>query len=305
MSASRHLSEVSLLLSNYGNDDVLEIVLRDWFEFLGGKPGEVVVVDGGSDAATHEVYWRLFKAGEIDKLQLIRADHEENDKERCYVQEYTVANIACKPYLLWIKIDVFPFRCGHDDWLDQAVAHLDRSDVFAVGGAFNRRWEHHDGPWPGWKFVHQCTINFALMKRSTFQAALQEAAGEFIARGFRGEHPFAAEAPNLKRFLLEHSFGKYIERHHRYTLVKLDDPSWTVFHTNAKGPHLLETRARFRAREGLEKYANAFQCPDPTKFFYYGFPVERHRASIREELGMALGRTRAGQTWRKLKRRFL
>ena len=129
------------------------------------------------------------------------------------------------PYLLWIKIDVFPFRCGHDDWLDQAVAHLDRSDVFAVGGAFHRRWDHHDGPWPGWKFVHQCTINFALMKQSIFRAALQEAAGEFVAGGFRGEHPFAAEDSSLKRFLLEHSFGKYIERHRRYTLVASIAPS--------------------------------------------------------------------------------
>jgi hypothetical protein len=76
-----------------------------------------------------------------------------------------------------------------------------------------------------------------------------------------------------------------------------------VFHTNAKGSHLLETRARFRAREGIEEYANAFLCPDASALLYYGSPIERYRGRV--ERGMVFGRKRAALTWRMLKQRFL
>jgi hypothetical protein len=189
------LSEVSMVSANFGNGLAYREILLDWFKFLGGKPGEVIVVDGGSDSDTQKVYWELYQEGLIDKLQIIAPHHPDNDKERCFIQEYTVAAIASKPYVLWFKIDTLPYREGHDGWLEEAIDYLERDEIFAVGGAFNRSYPHLDA-WAGWYFIQACTINFSLMKHSTFVAVMQEFAGEYIASRFEGTHQFG-------RFLLE------------------------------------------------------------------------------------------------------
>jgi len=44
MDKSCVLDQISLVARNYGDGIVLEEVLLDWFDFLGGKPGEVVGV---------------------------------------------------------------------------------------------------------------------------------------------------------------------------------------------------------------------------------------------------------------------
>jgi hypothetical protein len=289
------LDEVSLISANFGNGVAYRQVLNDWFAFLGGKPGEVVIVDGGSDAATQRTYWDLYQEGIIDKLQIINAWHQDNDKERCFIQEYTAASIASKPYLLFFKIDTLPYRRGHDAWLAEAIEHLDREDVFAVSGALNRHYPHRDA-WKDWYFSHACTINFALMKRSTFVAAMQEFAGDYISSGFQGEHKFG-------RFLLEIAFVEYMERHKSYTLCRVEDASWTVFHTNAVGKELLEVREKYFARENIDPYLNPCLSDDISKFVYYGKPIER--ASAVKRVQMAFGKTQAGAYWRNLKQRIL
>lgn len=289
------LNEVSLVSANFGNGLAYKDVLMDWFRFLGGKPGEVVVVDGGSDISTQTVYWELYKAGLIDKLQVIQSNHEENNKETCYIQEYTVGAIASKPYLLWFKIDTLPYREGHDNWLEEAINYLDRDDVFAVGGAFNRAWEHREA-WPGWYFCGACTINFCLMKRSTFIATMQEFAGSYIDCGFKGEHPFG-------RFLVEKAFIEYMAAHKVYTLCKIEDPTWTIFHTNAQNKDLQTIRQRYLEREDVERYINPALSKDVTQFLYYGKPPEN--AGIVKQLQIAFGQTSIGFYWRRFKHRVL
>lgn len=45
------LENLSLVTNIFGDGLVIRDILLDWFHFLGGKPGEVVVVD----------YWRSLK----------------------------------------------------------------------------------------------------------------------------------------------------------------------------------------------------------------------------------------------------
>ncbi|NJR39749.1 MAG: hypothetical protein HC781_14160 [Leptolyngbyaceae cyanobacterium CSU_1_4] len=91
------LDQISLVARNYGDGVVFEEVLLDWFDFLGGKPGEVVIVDSGSDRQTQEVYWKLFQQGLIDKLQVIRKDHEEHNFDRGYIQIHTAGRSPRSP----------------------------------------------------------------------------------------------------------------------------------------------------------------------------------------------------------------
>jgi hypothetical protein len=269
MSMEQALSQVSLVAANFGNAETFGDVLGDWINFLGGKPGEVVVVDGGSKADTHLVYWDLFNAGKIDKLQVIRNSHFENDKNLCFIQEHTAGAIAGKPYVLWFKSDTLPFRKGHENWLAEAIGFLDREDTFAVGGSFNTPSVHHEA-WPGWYFSHKCSENFALMKRGSFIAAMEEFAGAYIASGFRGDSP---AAPNgQERYLVEVAFEKYIEKHQKYTLVKVEDPTWTVFHTNVLGKELVTVRQDYLARKDVGRYMNAGNFNRIWTGSYYGKP---------------------------------
>jgi hypothetical protein len=266
------LQQVSMVAANFGNAPALADVLRDWFTFLGGKPGEVVIVDGGSKPDTHAVYIQLFNEGKIDKLQLIRPDHFENHRDICFIQEHAAGLMAGKPYVLFFKSDTLPYRQGHENWLAEAIEHLDREDTFAVGGSFNVPSKHHDA-WPGWYFSDKCSLNFSLMKRDSYVASMEEFAGSYIASGFRSTSPL--EGVSHTRYLIESCFERYIENHKRYTLVKVEDPTWTVFHTNAQGGRLVQVREDYLARRDVERYMNA-QIYNPVwGGCYYGRPELR------------------------------
>ncbi len=266
----RLLSQVSMVCANFGNAEAFEAVLLDWFVFLGGRAGEVVVVDGGSCADTHRMYFDLFNRRLIDKLQLIRREHPDNSRETCFIQEHTAPAVASGEYLLFFKSDTLPYRSGHDRWLVEAAALLERDDVFAVGGSFNVPSRHHDGPLPGWYFSDKCSENFALMKRSSFIDAIGEFAGQYVSSGWRGRNP--AGETGQSRYLIEVAFEQYIQRHRRYTAVRVEDPSWTVFHTNAAGKALLDVRERYLARENIEPFMNAGRVNRLHGGCYYGKP---------------------------------
>ncbi len=298
------LNEISMVARNLGDGLVFRDVLLDWFKFLGGKPGEVVIVDVGSNAETQEVYWQLYQEGLIDKFQVIKPNHQDNNHERGYVQLYTAGAIASKPYLLWFNIDTLPYREGHDTWLEESIGYLDRDDVFAIGGSFNLPSKHHDA-WPGWYFSHKCSLNFALMKRSTFMAAMYEYAGDYIASGFQGENPADEPDTDRGRYLLEIAMEEYIKRHNVYTLCKVEDPNWTVFHTNTHEERLKQTREKYLARQDIEPFMNAGFSdaePIPDQALYYGQPPIKR--GIFKQWQITFGQSPAGPTWRWLKQRL-
>ncbi len=298
------LDDVSLVTNNFGDALVFADILLDWFRFLGGKPGEVVVVDCGSDRETQTIYWNLFKEGLIDKLQLIQSNHEDNygGIESGYKKEYTAGAIASKPYLLWFHVDTLPYREGHDNWLEESISYLERDDVFAVGGAFNLPSKHHDA-WPGWYFSDKCSLNFALMKRSTFMKATHEFAGPYIMAGFKGENPAEVMVPGKARYLFEVAFEEYIQRNKMYTLCKVEEPTWTVFHTNTHEERLKKTREKYLARKDIERFMNAGfsnEEPRPDRAIYYGQPP----IGIIKRLRIMFGRSLVGPYWQQLKQKL-
>ena len=293
------LSQISMVTANYGEGAVLSDVIQDWFKFLGGKPGEVVVIDCGSDAQTQSVCWSMFQQGLIDKLQMIHPDSEDFGKDKGYIKEYTAGAISSKPYVLVYKTDTLPYQSGHDDWLIEAVSYLDRPEVFAVGGSYNMPCKHHDA-WQGWYYSRKCSYNFALMKRDTFMACAHEFANDFILSGFKGENP--ASRTGQDRYFIEVAFEQYMEKHDLYTLMKVEEPNWTVFHTNLHDERLQKVRTQYLARTNIEKYLNAGNSelpPDPSKALYYGYPAP----SLLKQLRTAFGTTRLGPYWRAFKQR--
>lgn len=265
------LAQISMVSANFGNPAVFEAVLDDWIKFLGGRPRETVIVDGGSKPDTHDVYWKLFKDRKIDKLQVIHSDHPENDRDKCYYQEHLVGALAANPYILFFKSDTLPWREGHDNWLVESIAYLDRDDTFAVSGSFNIPSKHHEA-WPGWYFSDKCSLNFALMKRETFMKCMEEFAGEYIASGFRTTSPLP---PIARRYVMENAFERFIKNHQKYCLARVEDPTWTVFHTNVQGDKLTKVRENYLARIDIEKYMNARIYNRVWGGSYYGLPPLR------------------------------
>lgn len=286
-----------MVTANFGEGIVFADVIQDWFKFLGGKPGEVVVVDCGSDAETQTIYWEMFQKGLVDKLQLIHPDSDDFGKEKGYIKEYTAGAIASKPYLLLFKSDTLPFREGNEDWLIEAISYLDREDVFAISGSWNLPSKCCDA-WKGWYFSKKLSYNFALIKREMFMAAAHEFSNDFILSGFRGKNPAAETGQD--RYFIEVAFEKYLEHHDLYTLCKVEDPSFTIFHTNVHEERLKKVRDKYLARDGIREFiniGNSNEVPDPARAKYYGMPSE----SLIRQIQIGFGRSILGSYWRFIK----
>jgi hypothetical protein len=265
------LAQVSLVTNYFGDTQVFGEILQDWIRFLGGEPEQVVVV----------------------------TDPDAN-RETAFVQEYKAGTSVRNAYILFFHADTLPYRQGHDDWLPRALEFLQRPDVFAISGSCNL-WCKQDEAWPDWYWSNKCSLNFALMKRAYFVDAVDEFAGDFVRSNFRGENP--ARATGQDRYLIEVAFENYMAQHKLLTLMRHEDPTWTIFHTNTWGARLKQTRTDFFARKNIEPFLDAGANPKlmlPRDALYYGSPGLGlvRRARIR------FGQTRVGPPWRALKQRL-
>jgi hypothetical protein len=246
---------ISMITANFGGADTFPTMLEDWVQFLGRQPHEVVVVDGGSDPQTVAMYQRLFAEGRIDKLYLMQPGHPENHRYLCFIQEYYAGVLASGDFLFSFRQDTLPFRSGHADWVDEAVS-LMKGDpsVFAVSGS-------SPGQSPlgacddGWWCLENTSENFALLPRNHHVAAMQVCEG-FWSSGWRGVNPYAHIGPTAARCLIECAWDQYCRRQGMRVLMKKEDATWSVFHTNERGETLMRLRQRNQRRQGLEPYYN-------------------------------------------------
>ena len=252
---ARPWEAVTLALSGFNGGPELRPVLRDWFDFLGGRPGEVLYVDGGSGPRTARRLAAMVQAGLIDRLELLHPGHWENSFDRCYIQEYRSGALATLPYILFVKLDMLPWRRGRDDWLARDLSQLDTPGVFAVTNThlidppLGREGEY---------LVHDfASLNFALMKRDVFQAAMRGQIGDLIDRNFRGPYPVHLQPDERwRRALVEWAWQAHIRSNALRTLAREEGPDWTIYHINKRGQKLLEYRRAYRARRGVEVLFN-------------------------------------------------
>jgi hypothetical protein len=231
----------------------LGTVLKDWLGFIGGRPGEIVYVDGGSPPPTTRHLSRLLHDGLIDRLELLNPRHFENSYDRCYIQEYRAGRLATLPYVMFIKLDMLPYRRGHDAWLAEDLAALDRSGVFATTTThLIDPPSAREGPYKVYDFT---SLNFCLMKRSSWEAAMREQIGPLIDSNFRAPFPeHLCEDPRWRRALVEWVWQAHCRRHGLRTLARAESAAWTIFHINKSGRKLLEYRRAYQARRGIEEH---------------------------------------------------
>lgn len=291
--AERPADAVCLCVSGFGGGHrALRRVLLDWFEFLGGRPGEVVYADGGSGLSTTRALARLVQDGLIDRLDLINPDSWENSFERCYIQEHRSGVMGRLPFLCFVKLDTLPFRRGHERWLAEDLGVLSRPGVFAVTNTHlvereraRERIEHAEGNVAEYLVSDFASLNFALMTRRSFLAAVEGEIGELARAGFRGKYPSHLCADErYRRALLEWAWQNHCRRHGLRTLARAESRDWTIFHVNKRDGKLLSLRRRFRAREGVEAYFDvpkALYRPPPRAWQRAGKWVENAARRIR------------------------
>lgn len=253
---ARPWASVSLAISGFRDGAELRPVLRDWIEFLGGRPGEIVYVDGGSPPSTVRRLTRMLDEGLLDRLELLTPGHFENHRDRCYIQEYRAGRLATLPYVMFIKMDTLPFRRGMDGWLAEDLAALHRPGVFAVTHS------HQDNPPLGREgpyIVYDFTsLNYALMKRTVFDRAIEDQIGDLVRSNFRGEYPATIRTEErFKRMLVEWLWHHQVLDHGLRTLGRTESIDYTINHVNKRGRELLRIRRAFRARKGLDRFYDA------------------------------------------------
>jgi hypothetical protein len=135
------------------------------------------------------------------------------------------------------------------------------------------------------------------MKRSSFISAMEEFGGGYIASNFTLKSPIADDGKGSTRYVMETAFERYMKNRNQFVLAKVEDATWTVFHTNLAGPKLAKARQDYLARLNVQKYMNAGNVVALHGGCYYG--MKRNRV---KELRVAFGATAFGPPWRALKR---
>ncbi|MBL8963928.1 MAG: hypothetical protein JNK70_07640 [Phycisphaerae bacterium] len=274
---------VTLSVSGFGGTRALGRVLEDWFEFLGGRPGEVVYVDGGSGPGTVRALCGLVRAGVIDRLQLLNPNSWENDFHRCYIQEHDSGALARRPYIVFVKPDVLPRRRGHGHWLSRDMAVLDDPGVFAV--TMTHLVDPPSGRRDGYDVHDFASLNFSLMKRSSFHEAVHSRIGAFIDGGFRGEYPAGIDCQEkYRRALIEWAWRDHCRERGLVTLARPESHDWMIFHINKSGRKLLSLRRRMHAGEDVERHFNrpkGLYRPQPRGLSRLGRAIEGVVRSLR------------------------
>lgn len=276
---------VTLAISGYRDGCELRPVLRDWIEFIGGRPGEIVYVDGGSPRSTVRRLTGMLQEGLIDRLELLTPGHFENHRDRCYIQEYRAGRLASLPYIMFVKMDTLPFRRGLSNWLAEDMAALDRHDVFAITHS------HQDNPPIGREgpyFVFDFTsLNFGLMKRSVFERSIEDQIGDLVRSNFRGEYPAKIRTEErFKRMLVEWLWHHQVIEHGLKTLGRAESIDFTINHVNKRGRDLLRIRRAYRARKGLDRFydASLYYRPPHGPIKGFGKKIEESVRAIRDRV---------------------
>lgn len=207
------LKDISLIIRTSETTPISEATLVQWFDSLGGKPGEVVLIDRGSSFEVQETYWMLFHKQLIDKVQVSQPGYALEAEQQEHVYLYTQASLSSKPYLFWLDSSISALP--NSSWLEEAVAYLDQDKVMAVTGLPEALRESVEAG-EGWFYNRSCDLSFTLMKRSTFMAAMHEYADAYIVSGFTTSNP--ATSVGQGKEMVAIALQQYLECHGLYSL---------------------------------------------------------------------------------------
>lgn len=249
------MNNISLCIPNHNNAKAFRIVLNEWLSFIGERPAEIIIIDGGTENRTFQVYAELFKEGLIDKLFVLNPDHVENNKDLCYIQEFWAGALSSNEYIMYIKSDTLPYRKGHEDWLNEYKSLLDDPKIFSISGSYNTTevlGEYNDD----FYYLQATSENFCMMKRKNFFSSL-DFLWKMVKKGWQCENPYSKISSTQARCLIEVAWNNYCQQNDLIVLARKETPYWTIFHTNLKDNSLLKALDKYKSRENIEHFMNS------------------------------------------------
>jgi hypothetical protein len=249
------MNKVSLCISNYKNPKAFRAILQEWINFIGERPDEIVVVDGGTDNENFQVYSDLFKEGLIDKLFILNPNHPENNKDLCYIQEFWTGALSGNEYVMYIKLDTLPYRNGYENWLNEYKSLLDDPRIFSISGSYNTTkplGEYNEN----FYYSRATSENFSIMKRKNFVAAL-DIVWEMAKNAWQCENPYSRISPVHARCLIEMAWDSYCEKNDLIVLARKENPNWTIFHTNLRDDKIIKALEKYKARKNIKHFMNS------------------------------------------------
>ncbi len=249
------MNKVSLCIPNYKNAKAFGVILQEWISFIGERPDEIVVVDGGADSEIFQVYADLFKEGLIDKLFVLNPNHPENDKDLCHIQEFWSGALSRNEYIMFIKPDTLPYRKGYENWLDEYKSLLEDSKIFSISGSYSTTkplGEYNED----FYYLQYTSLNFCIMKRNSYFAAL-DFVWEMVKKGWQCENPYSKISPVHARCLVETAWKIYCEKKDLIVLARKENSNWTIFHTNLKDDKIIKALEKYKARKNIKHFMNS------------------------------------------------
>jgi len=220
------------------------IILRDWLEFIGVLPLELVVYIRDDQKIKDEVAKVAASFG-VPFTLMLREEGDDLRNNETAVLKRMVAR-AKGEFLFFAHLDTIPFRSGpsEDRWFEDVFSYMGRDGcVFfsACGVRFRADQEYVKGKYLRTKrFSNNC----ALVSKKFWEDALAHnpADGLVKTETYRFHSEWAVEEELRKSNL----FG--IRRH--------DSLEWRVFHVQQWDERLLLTREMFRRGEGVKAFFN-------------------------------------------------
>lgn len=214
----------------------------DWLDFIGCTPETLIVVTGHDPkieedlrALSHDRGIRLENTGTADP------GHLKND-ETAYLRRQFA---ACETDLaILVRLDSFPFRSGHEDWLEDLTQKMRKAGAFFITGS---------------------TLPFR--SDTTIARERDVMLTKRISNNFLVINPrkwLSLQVPTGQ----PSSFGRYesegrIETFCRDTgefgLRRVNAQDWRIFHVQVWDARMQDIRDRFRRWVGISRFLKGYQ----------------------------------------------
>jgi hypothetical protein len=239
------LNNITLCTFSTGHTMVRE-VLEDWFDFLGGKPGQVIFATLQNPP---QIYEELLTERLVD--QIIRLESNNRSIYEVDPEGIRAAVEAAKTdWVLLVKLDTLPFRIGNENWLNEDMRAVQEFNCLGLTGSGSTYYEIHLAK-PPYSKIQCFSNNFSILKRKDW-LSIQDT---YIGKNFDGP---LLQDPKFKgddiRGSNEEAITTYLREKGQYMLVRWQTMEWSVFHVNVWGEKLKKVRELYLERKGVERY---------------------------------------------------
>lgn len=245
------------------------IILEDWLDFLGETPAALVLFTSG-DLSLSEKLNDLATSRGCDFVDLGPVDPLVYKKdEMIYLKQQFAASptdLACI-----IRLDVLPYRTGHEGWLSAAYGRQMEGGFAFITGTTNAYRADTELDAPIYRATQRVSNNFLMIDKALWAGMIE---------------PDLPDLPDLGRWAVEGNIEHLCEAKGIYGLRVVNMPDLRMLHTQIWDRRLLKLREDSRAGVNVAGYIDGFTDDDVHPWDrYYQWPKDSALRRTRNALG--------------------